>query len=57
MSSAFPSLFLALVFCLVANSFGEWFAERLNQVPEVGGRLALIVATVVVLALATIAIA
>jgi len=57
MSSAFPSLVLTLVFCMVANSFGEWYAERVNLVPEVGGRLSLIVAAVVVLALAAITIA
>ena len=56
MSSAFPSLVLTLVFCMVANSFGEWYAERVNLVPEVGGRLSLILAAVVVVALAAITI-
>ena len=56
MSSAFPSLVLTLVFCMVANSFGEWCAERVNLIPEVGGRLSLILAAMVVLALAVVTI-
>ena len=31
MSTTFPSLLLTLLFCLVANSFGEWYAERVNR--------------------------
>ena len=56
MSTTFPSLLLTLLFCLVANSFGEWYAERVNRVPEAGGRLAVILAAVMVLALAAITI-
>ncbi len=57
MSTPVPSLLLTLVFCLVAGSFGEWCAERLKEVPDVGGKLALLVAAMMVLALATISIA
>jgi len=57
MSIAVPSLLLTLIFCLVADSFGGWCAERLKEVPDIGGRLALLVAAMMVLALATISIA
>ncbi len=51
-SHALPGLFAIVLFCMVATAFGEWCAERSKRAPEMGGRLALVLAAFGMLALA-----